>query len=81
MTRLFSLAVIDQPTPRWLRATSIAYDQNPESARTLIRPLAPARRTRPIVSAAKWTTPRCDPPSRRRAPTTSPVSAPNANSG
>ena len=64
-----------------LRAADIAYDQNPESALTTIRPLAPARRVRPIVSFAKWTTPRCDPPSRRRAPTTSPVSAPNANRG
>ena len=81
LTLAFSRQVIDHPTPRRSRAANMAKDQNPESARTLTGPLAPARRTRRIVSPTKWTTPRCDDPSRRRAPTTSPVSARNANSG
>ena len=47
-------------------------------ARTLILPLAPDRRTRPIVSLAKWTTPRWDPTTRRRA-ASSPCRPGNAN--
>src|SRR5919109_1921250 len=58
-------------------------DQNPESARKMIGPFAPARRTRPAVSSTKRGAPRAvlALPVRWRVGGTSPVSARGASSG
>lgn len=59
------------------------HQQKPESARTVSWPVAPAERTRPIVSRRKWPAlrPALALPSRRRAISTSPVPAAMASSG
>ena len=68
----------------WASRRSMSFhDQNPESARTVVGPVAPARRRFATSSSTKRTTPRDDPaePLRMRAPSTSPVSARAASSG
>ena len=68
----------------WASRRSISLrDQNPESARTVVGPAAPARRRFAASSSTKRSTPREDPadPLRMRAPSTSPVSARAASSG
>jgi hypothetical protein len=61
----------------------VAFDQNPESARSSLTPVAPARATRAMSSSKKRPIPRevfAD-PLRSRTCKTSPVSARVASSG
>ena len=67
---------------RWQARMTLA-DQNPESARSVSGPLAPARRTRPAGSPTNRPAPRAvlAEPVRMRTCRTSPVSARVASSG
>ena len=77
------VTVIDHAMLWWLRRSMSFQDQNPESARTVFAPVAPARLRRATSSSTKRTTSRDDPaePFRIRANRISPVSARVANSG
>jgi hypothetical protein len=75
--------VIEKRTCIVRQTATMAWASKPESARTVSRPVAPAARTRPIVSRRKCPAPRAvlARPSRRRAIRTSPVPAATARSG
>ena len=66
-----------------VEAVDQLWDQNPESARTVVGPVAPARRRLATSSSTNRTTPRAEPaePLRMRAASTSRVSARAASSG
>ena len=55
------VTVIDHAMLWWLRRSMSFQDQNPESARTVFAPVAPARLRRATSSSTKRTTPRDDP--------------------
>jgi hypothetical protein len=82
-TGLVWRTVIENRTS-WARSRPSTFaDQSPESARKMIGPVAPARRTRPIVSSTNRGAPRAvlALPVRWRAWRTSPVCARVASSG
>jgi hypothetical protein len=82
-TGLVCRTVIENRTS-WARSRAIVLAaQNPESARKMIGPVAPARRMRPTVSSTKRDAPRAVLafPVRWRAWRISPVSARVASSG
>ncbi len=80
-TLAFWCTVIDQVTESRSRMASRSQLKNPESARRVRAPLAPARRTRAMSSSQKRLVPRWEEPLRRRAWSTSPVPARVARRG
>src|SRR5512132_1384437 len=67
--------ILIQAIPRRLRVLMSSQLKNPESARNVNAPTAPARRTRATSSSTKRLWPRWEEPLRSRACRTSPVSA------